>query len=43
MKSTIVCIEPDVPYIILLVEMSPAAVGYRHWHAIRDEYTTLAV
>jgi hypothetical protein len=43
MKGTIVCIESDVPYIILLVEMSPAAVGYGHCHAIRHEHTMLAV
>jgi hypothetical protein len=43
MKGTIVFIESGVPYIILLVEMSPADVGYRHCHAIIDEYTILAV
>jgi hypothetical protein len=43
MIGTIVCIESGVPYNILLVEMSPAAVGYRHCHAIKDEYAMRAV
>ena len=42
MKGTIVCVESDVLYIILLVEKSPAAVSYRRCHAIKDEYTMLA-
>jgi len=43
MKDTIVCMESGVAYIILLVEMSPAALGQRHCHAIKDGYTMLAV